>query len=72
VSKMELDDSMASVRGEIEQLRLFALARMKRTQRKPMLRSLSGLPANPMPSIAITSRASCHCGWGEGGCDRKT
>ncbi|MBU6238857.1 MAG: formylglycine-generating enzyme family protein, partial [Planctomycetes bacterium] len=32
VSKMELDDSMAGVRGEIEQLRLFALARLKRTE----------------------------------------
>jgi tetratricopeptide (TPR) repeat protein len=31
VSNMELDDSMAGVRGEIEQLRLFALARLKRT-----------------------------------------
>jgi serine/threonine protein kinase/formylglycine-generating enzyme required for sulfatase activity len=32
VSKMELDDSMAGVRGEIEQLRLFVLARLKRTE----------------------------------------
>ena len=32
VSKMELDDSMAGVRGEIDQLRLFALARLKRTE----------------------------------------
>jgi len=32
VSKMELDDSMAGVRGEIERLRLLALARLKRTE----------------------------------------
>ena len=32
VLKMELDDSMAGVRGKIEQLRLFALARLKRTE----------------------------------------
>jgi hypothetical protein len=32
VSKMELDDSMAGMRGEIEQIRLFALARLKRTE----------------------------------------
>ncbi len=32
VSKMELDDSMAGVRGAIDQLRLFALARLKRTE----------------------------------------
>jgi len=31
--KMELDDSMAGVRDEIEQLRLFALARVKRTEK---------------------------------------
>jgi formylglycine-generating enzyme required for sulfatase activity len=30
--KMKLDDSMAGVRGEFEQLRLFALARLKRTE----------------------------------------
>jgi serine/threonine protein kinase/formylglycine-generating enzyme required for sulfatase activity len=30
--KMELDDSMAGLRREIEQLRLFALARLKRTE----------------------------------------
>jgi formylglycine-generating enzyme required for sulfatase activity len=30
--KMELDDSMAGLRGEIEKLRLFALARLKRTE----------------------------------------
>jgi tetratricopeptide (TPR) repeat protein len=32
VLKMELDDSRAGVRGKIEQLRLFALARLKRTE----------------------------------------
>jgi hypothetical protein len=32
VSKMELDDSMAGKRGDIEQLRLLALARLKRTE----------------------------------------
>jgi serine/threonine protein kinase/tetratricopeptide (TPR) repeat protein len=32
LSKMELDDSMASFIGQIEQLRLFALARLKRTE----------------------------------------
>lgn len=32
VSKMEMDDSMAGVRGAIDQLRLFALARLKRTE----------------------------------------
>jgi hypothetical protein len=32
VSKMELDDSMAGVRDEIDQLRLLALARLKRTE----------------------------------------
>jgi len=32
VSKMELDDSMAGVPGEIERLRLLALARLKRTE----------------------------------------
>ncbi|MCE2801837.1 MAG: formylglycine-generating enzyme family protein, partial [Planctomycetaceae bacterium] len=32
VSKMELDDSMAGVRGEIELRRLLALARLKRTE----------------------------------------
>ncbi len=32
VSNMELDDSMEGVRGEIEQLRLLVLARLKRTE----------------------------------------
>ena len=62
VSKMELDDSMAGVRSEIEQLRLLALARLKRTEETDA--ALTQWSAGEqVSSIAITWRVWCHFGW---------